>query len=150
MESSIRNRRTRSSGSRTWPGLKRSQTALLHWSGPGYSYARKVNPLMEDLLESLPYYWVTAQSEYSTDILFKSASHLSELYPRLLSHSTLCFGAKEVLIGLDFGSTTSCAPGDQPTSLRQAWRRKPKKPRGRPISRASRDASASPSTRSCA
>src|SRR5438876_5027729 len=42
-------------------------------------------------------YWVTAQSEYSTDILFKSASHLSELYPRLLSHSTLCFGAKEVM-----------------------------------------------------
>jgi hypothetical protein len=52
---------------------------------------------MEDLLESMPYYWVTAQSEYSTDILFKSASHLSELYPRLLSHSTLCFGAKEVM-----------------------------------------------------
>ena len=45
----------------------------------------------------MPYYGVTAQSEYSTDILFKSASHLSELYPRLLSHSTLCFGAKEVM-----------------------------------------------------
>ena len=124
--------------------------ASLEWPRILNPYARKVNPLMEDLLESLPYYWVTAQSEYSTDILFKSASHLSELYPRLLSHSTLCFGAKEVLIGLDFGSTTSCAPGDQPTSLRQAWRRKPKKPRGRPISRASRDASASPSARSCA
>jgi hypothetical protein len=40
---------------------------------------------------------VTAQSEDSTDILFKSALHLSELYPRLLSHSTLCFGAKEVM-----------------------------------------------------
>src|SRR5438552_16268013 len=45
----------------------------------------------------MSYYWVTAQSEYSTDILFKSAAHLSELYPRLLSHSTLCFGAKEVM-----------------------------------------------------
>src|SRR5437016_7877724 len=32
MESGIRNRRTRSSGSRTWPGLKRSPTAWLHWS----------------------------------------------------------------------------------------------------------------------
>jgi hypothetical protein len=52
---------------------------------------------MADLLKTMPYYWVTAQSEYSTDILFKSAAHLSELYPRLLSHSTLCFGAKEVM-----------------------------------------------------
>ena len=52
---------------------------------------------MADLLKSMPYYWVTAQSEYSTDILFKSPAHLSELYPRLLSHSTLCFGAKEVM-----------------------------------------------------
>src|SRR5947209_8415606 len=71
--------------------------ASLEWPRILNPYARKVNPLMEDLLESLPYYWVTAQSEYSTDILFKSASHLSELYPRLLSHSTLCFGAKEVM-----------------------------------------------------
>jgi hypothetical protein len=71
--------------------------ASLEWPRILNPYARKVNPLMEDLLESMPYYWVTAQSEYSTDILFKSASHLSELYPRLLSHSTLCFGAKEVM-----------------------------------------------------
>jgi hypothetical protein len=60
-------------------------------------YAKKINPLTADLLKTMPYYWVTAQSEYSTDILFKNAAHLSELYPRLLSHSTLCFGAKEVM-----------------------------------------------------
>jgi len=60
-------------------------------------YANKINPLTADLLKTMPYYWVTAQSEYSTDILFKRAAHLSELYPRLLSHSTLCFGAKEVM-----------------------------------------------------
>jgi hypothetical protein len=56
---------------------------------------------MADLLKSMPYYWVTAQSEYSTDILFKSSAHLSELYPRLLSHRTLCFGAKEVMRWVD-------------------------------------------------
>ena len=71
--------------------------ASLEWPRILNPYARKVNPLMQDILELLPYYWVTAQSEYSTDILFKSASHLNELYPRLLSHSTLCFGAKEVM-----------------------------------------------------
>ncbi|MEO6624655.1 MAG: hypothetical protein ABIN37_07475 [Burkholderiaceae bacterium] len=40
---------------------------------------------------------VAAQAEYSTDVMFKTALGLRELYPRLLSHSTLCFGAKEVM-----------------------------------------------------
>ena len=40
---------------------------------------------------------MTAQCEYSTDVLFKSPSDLKELYPRLISHSTMCFGAKEVM-----------------------------------------------------
>jgi hypothetical protein len=82
--------------------MARAQTfsdrfASLDWPRILNRYARRVNPLMDDLLESLPYYWVAAQSEYSTDILFKSAAHLGELYPRLLSHSTLCFGAREVM-----------------------------------------------------
>jgi hypothetical protein len=69
----------------------------LDWPRLLNRYAKKINPLTADLLKNMPYYWVTAQSEYSTDILFKSPTHLSELYPRLLSHSTLCFGAKEVM-----------------------------------------------------
>jgi len=69
----------------------------LDWLGRLNRYAKKIDPLTADLLKTMPYYWVTAQSEYSTDILFKSAAHLSELYPQLLSHSTLCFGAKEVM-----------------------------------------------------
>ena len=82
--------------------LTRAQTfsdrfCSLDWPRLLNRYAKKINPLMADLLKSMPYYWVTAQSEYSTDILFKSPAHLSELYPRLLSHSTLCFGAKEVM-----------------------------------------------------
>jgi hypothetical protein len=32
-----------------------------------------------------------------TDILFKTRQELCELYPKLLSHSTLCLGAKEVM-----------------------------------------------------
>src|SRR5438128_2621599 len=88
--------------------------ASLEWPRILNPYARKVNPLMEDLLESLPYYWVTAQSEYSTDILFKSASHLSELYPRLLSHSTLCFAAKEVM---SFLGKKGSAPSSKEKSL---------------------------------
>ena len=40
---------------------------------------------------------VAAQAEYSTDVMFKTAEGLRELYPRLLSHTTLCVGAKEVM-----------------------------------------------------
>jgi hypothetical protein len=69
----------------------------LDWPRLLENYAKLVNPLKKDLLRSMDYYWVTTQSEYSTDILFKSPAQLSELYPRLLSHSTLCFGAKDVM-----------------------------------------------------
>ncbi len=34
-------------------------------------YARRVNPQIQDILHPFQYYWGTAQSEYSTDILFK-------------------------------------------------------------------------------
>jgi hypothetical protein len=70
--------------------------AGLDWPQILERYARDVNPLLKDLLQGCQHYWVTAQSEYSTDILFKSSSDLRELYPRLLSHSTLCLGAQDV------------------------------------------------------
>jgi hypothetical protein len=60
-------------------------------------YAKRVNPQLQDILHGCQYYWVSAQSEYSTDIVFKTRQDLCELYPQLLSHSTLCFGAKEVM-----------------------------------------------------
>jgi hypothetical protein len=69
----------------------------LNWSSRLDRYARRANPLMHSLICGQSYYWVAAQSEYSTDVLFKSRSALKELYPRLLSHSTTCFGAKEVM-----------------------------------------------------
>ena len=34
--------------------------------------AHTVNPLLPDLLAPMTYYWVTAQAEYATDIVFKS------------------------------------------------------------------------------
>jgi len=60
-------------------------------------YARRVNPLLRDLLAPMQYYWVTAQAEYSTDVLFGSHQALEALMPRLLSYSTLDFEARDVL-----------------------------------------------------
>jgi hypothetical protein len=69
----------------------------LDWPSVLNRYARRVNPLMGSLITDMQYHWVTAQCEYSTDVMFNSASSLKELYPRLISHSSLCFGAKEVM-----------------------------------------------------
>jgi hypothetical protein len=71
--------------------------ASLNWPVILNQYAKRVNPQMPDIPHDRPYYWVTAHSEYSTDILFKRRQDLCELYPQLLSHSTLCFGAREVM-----------------------------------------------------
>jgi hypothetical protein len=60
-------------------------------------YARRVNPLLRDVLTPMQYYWVTTQSEYATDLVFKSRQHLTEFFPRLLAHSTLCFSARDVM-----------------------------------------------------
>ncbi len=69
----------------------------LNWPCILERYARYVNPLLKNLLYGCEHYWVASQCEYSTDIIFKSSSDLRELFPRLLSHSTLCFGAKDVM-----------------------------------------------------
>jgi hypothetical protein len=87
----------------TWiEDLDRAQTFAnrfpsLNWPGILDRYARQVNPQLQDILGGRQYYWVTTQSEYSTDILFKSRPALAELYPKLLSHSMQCFGAQEVM-----------------------------------------------------
>jgi hypothetical protein len=71
--------------------------AKLNWPVILNQYAKRLVPQLHDILHGCQYYWVSAQSEYSTDVLFKSRQNLCELYPQLLSHSTLCFGAKEVM-----------------------------------------------------
>src|SRR5262249_61271867 len=59
----------------------------------------RVNPLLRqgEVLDPMPYYWVTAQSEYSTDILFRKRADLEELMPRLCQYSTLYFNASDVM-----------------------------------------------------
>jgi hypothetical protein len=87
----------------TWiEDMARAQTFAdrfynLHWPAILDKYAKRVNPQLQDLMRGRQYYWVTTQSEYSTDILFKSRQGLGELYPKLISHSMQCFGAREVM-----------------------------------------------------
>jgi hypothetical protein len=61
------------------------------------AFARKVNPLLHDLLQGMQHYWVIDQAEYATDLLFKDRATLKDLYPNLLRHATVCFSAEDVL-----------------------------------------------------
>jgi hypothetical protein len=69
----------------------------LHWPRILSAFARKVNPHLKKLLYGMEYYWVTDQAEYATDILFKDRTSLKDLYQKLLRHSTVCFGAEDVM-----------------------------------------------------
>jgi hypothetical protein len=71
--------------------------ASVNWPSVLNRYARKINPLMGSLLGRMQYYWVTSQCEYATDVMFRSAADLKELYRQLVSHSMQYFGAKEVM-----------------------------------------------------
>jgi len=43
------------------------------------------------------YYWTAAQSEYATDVMFKTRADLDRIYPALVHHSVMSFGSEQVL-----------------------------------------------------
>jgi hypothetical protein len=70
---------------RNWP---RFLTAL----------ARRLNPLLRSRSLSLfGYYWTWRQGEYATDVMFKDAARLAEIYPRLVQHALTTFGSRDLL-----------------------------------------------------
>jgi hypothetical protein len=69
----------------------------MNWPRILTSLARRVNPLLKDLLAGMNYYWVTDQAEYATDVMFTSPAALKPLYEKLVKHATTCFSAEDVL-----------------------------------------------------
>lgn len=45
----------------------------------------------------LDYYWTVAESEYATDVMFRDRAALQRIYPALVHHSVMSFGAEQVL-----------------------------------------------------
>lgn len=43
------------------------------------------------------YYWTAAETEHATDIMFKDRASLATMYPALVHHSVMSFGAEQVL-----------------------------------------------------
>jgi hypothetical protein len=67
-----------------------------NWPRRLRGFARRVMPLLGDVLKHLRYYWVVDQAEYATDLLFTSPQTLAELYPQLLDYAVLHFDAKDI------------------------------------------------------
>jgi hypothetical protein len=61
--------------------------------------AQKVNPWIhpQTRLDVRSYYWSVRQGEYATDVMFRSAKKLAEIYPLLLRHAMFEFGSEEVM-----------------------------------------------------
>ena len=69
------------------------------WAGWLERLAASIHPFLrcKSDLHFKPYYWSLSQSEYATDILFRDASCLKEIYPALLKHAIHHFQSKDVL-----------------------------------------------------
>jgi hypothetical protein len=61
--------------------------------------AAPTQPLWSYLREEarVPYYWVTEQSEWATDILFRRPADLADLYPRLTRQALTVLGCRDIL-----------------------------------------------------
>lgn len=84
--------------------LKRAQQLMdrlteRNWGRFLDALARKVNPWIHPRtgLDVRGYYWSVRQGEYATDVMFRSAAKLAEIYPLLLRHARFEFGSEEVM-----------------------------------------------------
>jgi len=73
--------------------LKISWPTLLNELG------RQINPAHDEMFGDFAgsYYWSAYQSEWATDILFRNASTLANLYPRLVRHGISTFSSPDVM-----------------------------------------------------
>lgn len=72
--------------------LKTNWTRLLN------RLLRQVHPAQRRLFpEPLHYYWSADETEWATDVMFRSPEQLSELYPRLVRYAVTSFAASDVL-----------------------------------------------------
>jgi hypothetical protein len=84
-----------------WPRAQQLLAEQPHSDWPTLldSLAAATNPLLPYLRDEarVPYYWVTEQSEWATDLLFRSPTDLAQLYPRLTRHSIEVLGCRDIL-----------------------------------------------------
>lgn len=61
--------------------------------------AREINPVHGEVFQKFPqdYYWSAHESEYATDVMFKTPQALASIYPALVKHAMLTFSSGDVM-----------------------------------------------------
>jgi hypothetical protein len=70
-----------------------------HWSKALGELGLKVNPALPKIIRGydIDYYWSLEESEWATDVMFRSAGTLSKLYPNLIRHGMEHLGSSDVM-----------------------------------------------------
>jgi hypothetical protein len=71
----------------------------LNWPTVLEDLIKKTNPLYRDYLNqlNLKYYWTVYQSEWATDILFKSKEDLSKIYNQMILEAITLYSCDDVM-----------------------------------------------------
>ena len=69
------------------------------WPAALTMIARALNPLHDEIFQTSPmdYYWSAYQTEWATDIVFKTPAALAEVYPALVQHAMHHFKSPDVM-----------------------------------------------------
>jgi hypothetical protein len=71
----------------------------IQWGHAMNRLLRQTHPTHRDLFRELPtsYYWSIEESEWATDVMFRSPQALAQLYPSLIRHGMTTLGSPDVL-----------------------------------------------------
>jgi hypothetical protein len=77
----------------------RDELLVRRWAKVLNAWARRVNPWLAPYAKPRwrGYYWTVRESEYATDVMFRSREALAEIYPALCRHAMEQFSAPQVL-----------------------------------------------------
>jgi hypothetical protein len=75
------------------------QQQATDWPGVLGKLVGQCHPLHEEISRPIEreYYWTAAQSEYATDVMFRDRGRLERIYPSLVHHAIMSFGAEQVM-----------------------------------------------------
>ena len=71
----------------------------LDWPAALNRIARMISPAHSAIFRDFPadYYWSVYQSEWATDLMFRSSSALAAIYPALVQHGIMTFSSPDVM-----------------------------------------------------
>lgn len=76
-----------------------AQQVRSYWPTLLDGVSRMLNPIHSEMFTNFPveYYWSTFQSEWATDIMFRNAETLGQIYPRIVQHGLTTFSSPDVM-----------------------------------------------------